>query len=72
MGRRSHLLLLGVGSGEVRCRRVIKEKSPEFRSPEVGISSTDKNTVSLLCAQRMIGLNTTAILWSRRDRGLEE
>ena len=36
-GRRSHVLLLG-GGGVVRCQGVIKEKSPDFRSPEVGIS----------------------------------
>ena len=37
--KRSHLLHLGGGgSGDVRCRGVIKEKSPDFRSPEVGIS----------------------------------
>ena len=39
IGRRSHLLHLGGGGGEVRCRGVIKEKSPDFRSPEVGISA---------------------------------
>ena len=40
MGRRSHLCFLeGVGGGVVRYRgQVIKQKSPDFRSPEVGIS----------------------------------
>ena len=32
------LASLGGGGGVVRCRGVIKEKSPDFRSPEVGIS----------------------------------
>ena len=40
MGRRSHLLFLrgGGGCGVVRYRGVIKEKSPDSSSPEVGIS----------------------------------
>ena len=38
MGRRAHLLLLGGGGGVVRCHSVIKEKSPDFRSPEICIS----------------------------------
>ena len=38
MGRRSHLLFLR-GGGVVRYRGVIKEKYPDFRSPEVGISA---------------------------------
>ena len=37
MGRRSHLLFLRGGGGGVRYRGVIKEKSPDFRSPAVGI-----------------------------------
>ena len=42
--RRSHLLLLGGGGGGrvVRCQGVIKEKSPDFRSLEVGISGVGK------------------------------
>ena len=36
MGRRSHLLHRQ--GGVVRYRGLIKEKSPDFRSPEVGIS----------------------------------
>ena len=46
MARRSHFLFLWGGEGEgegegvgvVRYRGVIKEKSPDFRSPEVGTS----------------------------------
>ena len=40
MGSRSHLLLLGggLGGGVIRYQVVIKEKSQDFRSPEVGIS----------------------------------
>ena len=42
IGRRSHLLLLGGGGGgAVQCGGVIKEKFPDFRSPEVGISVND-------------------------------
>ena len=39
MGRWGHHFFLGgVGmGGVVRCQGVIKEKSPDFRSPEVGI-----------------------------------
>ena len=40
MGRRSHLLFLGGGGGIVRYRGVIKEKSPDYRSSEVGISES--------------------------------
>ena len=32
------------GGGVVRCRGVIKEKSPDFRSPEVGICALDSRT----------------------------
>ena len=32
-------MLFSWGGGVVRCRGVIKEKSPDFRSPEVGISA---------------------------------
>ena len=39
MWRRSHLLFLRGGGGVARYRGVIKEKSPDFRSPEVGISA---------------------------------
>jgi len=39
MERRSHLLLVGEGGGVVRCPGVIKEKSPDFRSSEVGAAS---------------------------------
>ena len=38
MGKRSHLLLLGEGGLGSSMPGVIKEKSPAFRSPEVGIS----------------------------------
>ena len=38
MVRRVHRFFLG-GGWVVRCRGVIKEKSPDFRSPEVGISA---------------------------------
>ena len=38
MGRRSHLLFLRGGGQVVRYRGVMKGKSPDFRSPEVGIS----------------------------------
>jgi len=37
-GRRSHLLFIGGRGAVVRCRGVIKKKSPDFTSPEVGIS----------------------------------
>ena len=43
MGRRSDLLLLGGGGGAVGVVRywgVIKEKSPDFRSPKDGISGS--------------------------------
>ena len=40
MGRRYHLLLLGGGGRAVRCPGVIKEKSPDSRSTEVGISAS--------------------------------
>ena len=39
MGRRGHRFFLG--GGVVRCRCVVKEKSPDLRSPEVGISATN-------------------------------
>ena len=40
MGWRGHRFFLGGGGGVevVQCQGVIKEKSPDFRSPEVGIS----------------------------------
>ena len=42
MGRRGHRFFLGGGGGRgggiVRCQGVIKENSPHFRFPEVGIS----------------------------------
>ena len=37
MVRRGHRLFLG--GRVVRCRGIIKEKSPDFRSPEAGISA---------------------------------
>ena len=57
--KRSYLLHLGGGgSGEVRCRGVIKEKSPDFRSPEVGISGkgtlkkkNKESNITGVCAQ---------------------
>ena len=39
MGRRSHLLFIGGGGGVLRYGGVTKQKSPDFRSPEVGISA---------------------------------
>ena len=40
MGRKSHLPFLGGGGGGgvIRYRVVMKEKSPDFRPSEVGIS----------------------------------
>ena len=46
MGRRGHRLFLG-GGGVVRSRGVIKEESPDFRSPEVGISVEDEQDFSI-------------------------
>ena len=38
MGRRPHLLFLGRGGEVVRYQGVMKQKSPDFLSPTVGIS----------------------------------
>ena len=55
MGRRSHLLFLWGGGGVVRYRGVIKEKSPDFRSPVVGISGFVVSLVDLL--------NMNSLIW---------
>ena len=44
MGRRAHRFFVGGGGGVVLCRHDIKEKSPDFRSPEVGISAIRTQT----------------------------
>ena len=53
MGKRSHLLFLW-GGGVVRYRGVIKEKSPDFRSPGVGISGFVVSLVDLLNINSLI------------------
>ena len=51
MGRRVIAFFLRGGGGVVRCRGVIKEISPDFRSPEVGISED----VYILCDVQLNG-----------------
>ena len=46
-GRRSQLRFLE-GGGVVRYRGVIKQKSPDFRSPEVGVSENGRNNFKLI------------------------
>ena len=46
MGRRSRLRFRE-GDGVIRYRGVIKQKSPDFRSPEIGISETCQITYYL-------------------------
>ena len=49
MWRRSHLLFLGGGGQVVRYQGVIKGKSPDFRSPEIGISALGLSETRLCC-----------------------
>ena len=46
MGRKGHRLFLG-GGGVVRSRGVIREESPDFRSPGVGIFVEDEQNFSI-------------------------
>ena len=47
MWRRSHLLFLGGGGQVVRYQGVVKGKSPDLRSPEVGISALGLSETTL-------------------------
>ena len=64
MGKRSHLLFLcrgGGAGGVVRYQGVIKEKSPDFTSQEVGISG---NMVSISTTLEFIWLELLMSLWN--------
>ena len=52
MGRRGHRFFLS-GRGLVRYRSVIEEKSPDFRSPEVGISALARPVTNIMHALRV-------------------
>ena len=59
MGRRGHRFFLA-GGVVVRCRGIIEEKSPDFRSPEVG-NSAYHETASLKFHHLHIQMNSTPV-----------
>ena len=67
MGRRSHLLFLGRGGQVVQYRGVIKGKSPDFRSPEVGISVLEISAFRRISACKEHHSCETALLHVQND-----